>query len=537
VQPTIVRLLILCALVLLLAPAAHAKRVALLIGNAAYSSEKPLANPIRDARLLARVLKDDLKFDDVKLAENVGRARLIELIDQFQRQAASAEAAVFYFSGHGMQDGGKRNFLIPVDAHISGEVGIRAYGVQADEVVAALASAAPRVSVIILDACRDNPYAGATRSGTKGLARIETHTDQELLIAYATRDGQVALDGKGNNSPYAAALAKHLRQAGQKPLLSLFDQVADQVRAETGNQQRPTRYGDLKASTYLLANLTVQPPAPDLSRVNLDDLKYQQTEQGHRQAEAEQAAAARRPTPAAVDTKRAGQTFKDCPECPEMVVIPAGRFEMGSNEIGYSDEQPVHTVSVPMFALAKTEVTQGQWQALMGTNPSYFKTCDDCPVEQVSWDDAQTYVRKLSARTGQHYRLPSESEWEYACRAGDRHEYCGGDSLDRLDSLAWDTGNSNGRTQPVARKQANAFGLYDMNGNVWEWVEDCWNGSYSGAPTDGSAWTSGRCSLRVQRGGAWDSRPAGARAAYRFRNLTTFQHNNRGFRPARIISP
>lgn len=132
-----------CCLWLCIDPAQASQRVALLIGNASYASEKPLANPVRDAHLLARALKEDLKFDRVTLEENVDRARLIDLIELFQRQATGADAALFYFSGHGMQDGGKRNYLIPVDARIKGEAGIRAYGVQADEVVAALAQAAP----------------------------------------------------------------------------------------------------------------------------------------------------------------------------------------------------------------------------------------------------------------------------------------------------------------------------------------------------------------------------------------------------------
>jgi formylglycine-generating enzyme required for sulfatase activity len=228
------------------------------------------------------------------------------------------------------------------------------------------------------------------------------------------------------------------------------------------------------------------------------------------------------------------RTFWDCATCPEMVIIPAGNFMMGGDG-GKSDEKPVHRVDVPAFAIGKTEVTQGQWLAIMGSNPSHFKGCDDCPVEQVNWHDAQDYLNRLSSRTGQRYRLPSEAEWEYACRAGGRHEYCGGDSLG---SLAWYDGNSGSRTQPVARKQANAWGLHDMSGNVWEWVQDCWNGSYSNAPNDGSAWTSGKCDERVLRGGSWINDPAYARAAGRGWSVVTYRGSGDfGFRPARIISP
>jgi formylglycine-generating enzyme required for sulfatase activity len=229
-----------------------------------------------------------------------------------------------------------------------------------------------------------------------------------------------------------------------------------------------------------------------------------------------------------------GQVIKDCDECPEMVVIPAGSFRMGSDN-GDSDEKPVHDVQVGAFALARTEVTQGQWRAIMGSNPSHFSSCgDNCPVEKVSWDDAKDYVRKLSQKTGQTYRLPSEAEWEYACRAGGQHQYCGSDSLD---SVAWYNSNSGSSTHAAGQKQANAWGLLDMSGNVWEWVEDCWNGSYSGAPTDGSAWTSGDCGKRVVRGGSWYFKSAFARSANRDWNDSTYRSDDFGFRPARIVSP
>ena len=226
--------------------------------------------------------------------------------------------------------------------------------------------------------------------------------------------------------------------------------------------------------------------------------------------------------------------IRDCDECPEMLVIPDGSFQMGSNQ-GDSDEKPVHTVQIASFALAKTEVTQGQWRAIMGNNPSRFDGCgDNCPVEKVNWNDAQDYVRKLSEKTGQKYRLPSEAEWEYACRAGGQHQYCGSDSVD---SVAWYDGNSGGKTHAVGQKQANAWGLYDMSGNVWEWAEDCGNNTYGGAPIDGSAWIGGDCGKRVVRGGSWNYDPAYSRAADRGGAGTAYRYYDSGFRPARIISP
>ena len=201
-----------------------------------------------------------------------------------------------------------------------------------------------------------------------------------------------------------------------------------------------------------------------------------------------------------------GKIFKDCDNCPEMVVIPAGSFDMGSNN-GDPNEKPVHHVTIGKpFAIGKTEVTQGQWKAIMGDNPSKFASCgDNCPVEQVSWDNAQEFIQKLNEQTGKQYRLPSEAEWEYACRAGAQQEYCGSDNLDSVGwygGLATPAGNSEKTTNPVAAKQPNAWGLYDMSGNVWEWVEDVYHNSYNGAPTDGSVWQ-GEGMLRIPRGGSW----------------------------------
>ena len=238
--------------------------------------------------------------------------------------------------------------------------------------------------------------------------------------------------------------------------------------------------------------------------------------------------------PLAPSPSRAGQTIKDCADCPEMVVIPAGSFEMGSNE--NADEQPVHRVYVPSFLIGKTEVTQGQWKAVMGSNPSFFNTCgDDCPVEQVRWNEAQEFAQRLSQKTGKQYRLPSEAEWEYAARAGSIGKWSFfGDSEYQLGDYAWFITNSQGKTQQVAQKRPNAFGLFDMHGNVWEWVQDCWHSNYIGAPTDGSAWTTGCISIsRVLRGGSWNYNPAILRSANRDRNTPGFRSNSNGLRLGR----
>jgi len=229
-------------------------------------------------------------------------------------------------------------------------------------------------------------------------------------------------------------------------------------------------------------------------------------------------------------TNVSAASFRDCIDCPEMEVLPAGNFQMG--ETGRRNAMPAHTVTLPAFAIGKHEVTQGEWKAVMGDNPSKIAACSDtCPVENISWHDAQEYVKRLSARTGKRYRLPTEAEWEYACRAGGEHDYCGGGEADKL---AW-SGDQYGGIHPVGQKQSNAWGLYDMSGNVWEWVQDCMHPDYKGAPVDGAAWEAPDCKSRVLRGGSWLSGPQYSRAALRFGFTPNFRAGDFGFRVARNL--
>ena len=218
----------------------------------------------------------------------------------------------------------------------------------------------------------------------------------------------------------------------------------------------------------------------------------------------------------------------------ELVYIPAGSFMMGS-ENGSSDEEPVHQVRIREgFHMGKYEVTQAQWQQMMGTNPSNFKgdnlpvktEGDNLPVENVSWNDAQEFIRKLNVMNdGYVYRLPTEAKWEYACRAGTTGNYAGD-----VDAMAWYRNNSGDQTHPVGQKQPNSFRLYDMNGNVWEWCQDWYHGKYNGAPTNGSAWESGGGQYRVLRGGSWYSYASFLRSAYRNRDVPSRRQDYFGLR-------
>ena len=234
-----------------------------------------------------------------------------------------------------------------------------------------------------------------------------------------------------------------------------------------------------------------------------------------------------------------GATCKEDTTGMEFVFVPGGCFQMGSNN-GDSDEKPAHKVCLEGFWMGKYEVTQAQWENIMGENPSHFKG-EDRPVETVSWNDAQAFLKKLNANPshsplnqgGQRgvFRLPSEAEWEYTARAGTQTAYAFGDDPARLGDYAWFDDNSGNKTHPVGQKKPNAFGLYDMHGNVWEWVADTWHNNYGGAPTDGSVWDSGDSDWRVLRGGSWYNNAKDLRCAVRDWNGWRYRRNySRGFR-------
>ncbi|KPA14264.1 serine/threonine protein kinase, partial [Candidatus Magnetomorum sp. HK-1] len=243
------------------------------------------------------------------------------------------------------------------------------------------------------------------------------------------------------------------------------------------------------------------------------------------------------------------------------VLIPASTFEMGSpeNEKGREDDETLHTVTLTRdFYMQTTEVTQGQWKAIMGENPSYFDKCgDDCPVEKVSWNDVQAFILRLNAISkGQQYRLPTEAEWEYAARAGSKTAFANGDIQEigcahdpNLDKMGWYCGNScvdykgyncssckgncsKWGTNPVAQKQHNSWNLYDMHGNVWEWCSDYYGDYPSEHVTDPEGAKTG--ASRVFRGGSWSSIAWYCRSAIRLRSVPDDRFRDVGFR---LVAP
>ena len=565
-------------------------RVALVVGNGAYAGIGTLPNPGNDASDMATAL-GRLGFD-VTTVRDADRTAMTEALRVFTRESAGADVSLVFYAGHGLEMDGV-NYLVPVDAQLERDTDVRFEAIELDDVLAATEGAGLRV--VILDACRNNPLArsmqrtSARRSVSRGSfgELDENLLGDETLVAYAAAAGTTAADGTGRNSPYTSALLAHLEQPLE--LSAVFRQVRARVLEATDGEQRPHEYASLLGEHYLSGASAAAPVAAAapvggattaalLQQENLFwesirastnpadfDEYLRQFPAGVYRGLATNRLAALRPAvaadppasrPAAPDAPADVATFRDCPSCPEMVVIPAGTFRMGcvsGSQACGDDERPVHEVEVASFALSKHEVTRGQFAAFVrasghdtpggcvglgsGSWRDQSWQRDDHPVVCVNWGDAQAYVRWLRAETGHRYRLPSESEWEYAARARATTPWYWGDHVQDWSEYANASGDGEDgweRTAPAGSFRANGFGLHDMSGNVWEWVEDCWHGDYDGAPRDGSAWTrGGDCSRRVLRGGSWFGDPGDLRSADRGWNDAEVRHSNFGFRVAR----
>ena len=263
-------------------------------------------------------------------------------------------------------------------------------------------------------------------------------------------------------------------------------------------------------------------------------------------AEARRAEARARAQAERAEREAAARAEAIAASIPEMVVIPAGMFRMGCVTRGNcdNDERPVHEVRVAAFELSKHEVTFAQWDVCTEYGDCRWVNDEgwgrgERPVINVSWHDAQQYLQWLSRETGESFRLPSEAEWEYAARAGAETRYWWGNDIGRGRANCEGCGSQwdNEMTAPVGSFPPNGFGLYDVHGNVFEWVQDCWNDSYRGAPSNGRAWTRGDCSFRVRRGGSWTSPAESVRVSFRGNGYTDRPYSATGFRVARTLVP
>jgi formylglycine-generating enzyme required for sulfatase activity len=452
---------------------------------------------------------------DVEEKTDLGYVAMNKAVEGFGKRLAAGGVGLFYYAGHGVQVQGA-NYLLPVDAEIDDENEVRYKAVDAGLVLAKMEQARGDVNLVVLDACRNNPFARSFRSAARGLASMDAPSGS--MIAYATAPGKTAADGSGRNGVYTEELIRMMETPGLS-VEEAFKRVRKAVMTKTASAQVPWE------SSSLTGDFRFVSPS------SMTDLQPSEVQPAP-VAPTPRRVVEEAPPPAPRPAARSG-SFTDQATGMEFVRVTGGCFQMGDNfGDGDNDEKPVHEACVSDFAIGKYEVTQGQYKRIMGSNPSHLSSCgDNCPVENVSWNDSQDFIRKLNSQSGRNYRLPTEAEWEYAARSGGKQEkYSGGDNVD---AVAWYSGNSGSKTHAVGQKQANGLGIYDMSGNVWEWVND-WKGNYtSGRQQDPQGPSTG--SDRVFRGGGWGNGARGVRVAFRSGNSPDFRLYNLGFRLA--VSP
>jgi len=516
--------------------------VALVIGNSNYKNS-PLKNPVNDARDMAAKLRG-LGFTVIE-RNNLAVKQIGSTLREFRSKLTPGSVALVYYAGHGLQIKGD-NYFPTVDADITGEEDVPNQSLAMRQIMDVLGDAKTRLNLVFLDACRNNPYSRSFRSGSDGLSKVNAPTG--TLISFATRPGSVAADGVGRNGLYTGALLDAMDNKGQ-PIEQVLKRVVTSVKAGSRNQQEPWMEGSIEGEFCFGNCMTIAQVGLSDDRALWDSVKdsrdvndlnaylrkfpqglFSEVAMNRIKSMGQggiQVAMPSSPVGVSSSPTRVVTSFKDCQDCPEMLPIPPGSFDMGSNEDG--DSRPVHQVTVQGFFMGKTEVTLEQWKAVMGYTPRYPSKClENCPLA-VSWNDALLFTKQLSEKTGKQYRLPSEAEWEYAARANSRTKWSFGENENSIKDYAWYGGNNNKMESPVALKKPNLFGLFDMHGNLWEWTQDCWNNSYAGAPIDGSVWATGDCSRRVVRGGSWQSSKHDLRSTYRNTFTSTGSVTN-GFR-------
>ena len=522
-------------------------RVALVIGNSNYKSA-PLKNPVNDAKAVADKLQG-LGFK-VTLKLDQDQKSMADAIRVFGNQLKAGGAGLFYYAGHGMQVKG-RNFLIPVDADIQNEDEVPYRSVDANEVLSKMETAKNRLNLMILDACRNNPFSRKFRSASQGLAQMDAPSG--TLVAFATAPGSVASDGTGKNGIYTQHLLASLGQPGV-PVEQVFKRVRVGVMKDTRNAQVPWESSSLVGDFYFKPGAatptTTDPAAIELTfwesikdSTSAEDYKsYLKKYPNGQFADLAKRRALNPPKPAstAVASIAPVQATKPRPEPAagadkvwkepitgmEFVWIPKGCFQMGSpaTEKGRDKDERQHKVCVDGYWLTKFEVTNAQYRQFNSSHDSgHYEgnslNGDTQPVVNVSWNDAVAYVEWLSAKTGKAFKLPTEAEWEYAARAGTQTaRYWGDDDVklcryanvaDHTSKVAFSVftyaydGCDDGYkvSAPVGRFAPNAYGLHDMLGNVWEWTSSAYDQVYSGG--EKRAASPGEGGSRVFRGGSW----------------------------------
>lgn len=561
------RALAVVALVMLAGqPAWAEKRVALVVGNGAYRNAAPLANPASDARAMAEALTQ-VGF------ELVGGQPLLDLdkpgleaaLSSFGDAIRGADAALFYYSGHGMQVDGV-NYLIPVTAAVDYKKDVKYQLVDGNFILDEMQTAGAPVNIIILDACRNNPFGSPNfRAPVSGLAHMDA--PKGTLIAYSTAPGRTARDGDGQNSPYSAALARHIPEPGLR-VEDVFIRVRQDVDKATGGAQSPWEASNLYSPFHFIGpDPTAAPEAdPEIALWQslaketdpalLDD--YVRAYPAGRfvslaKTRLERLRAAQIPPP-----PKAGDVMRDPATGLEFVWVPGGCFPMGSpdaEEGRYEDEGPVREVCVDGLWMGKTEVTNRQFRLFKpghdsGSVGGRGLNGEEQPAVFVTWEEAAGFADWLTAQGGGKYRLPTEAEWEYAARAGtvaarfwgaDPANACGRANVaDQSAGRAFQWSKTHGCddgyavSAPVGSFPPNPLGLFDVLGNVREWCRDVYSDqAYRMLPRENPSHAGGGAG-RANRGGSWSSGPREARSAQRKANLPDDGQCDLGFRLTRL---
>lgn len=541
-------------------------RYALVIGNGKYQYGRTLRNSSNDARLLRDKL-NDCGFKVIE-KEDLGKDDFIKAVNDFfsKIQNARAEALLFY-SGHGIQSAGE-NYLIPVDADLNSEEDIKQKCVGLQYLLGKMKDAATRVNIIILDACRNDPFTKGwdKGEGEKGLSAI-IRTPPQSFIAFATAPSEVASEGKGTNSPYSAAIAKFMCEPGWN-IFQVFQQVSIEVRKQNPRQfpwnnynldndfvfmngkgfsggPRPMEFlitedcilfinGQKKGSFPGGAQFQIPNQESGVYKIRVvnqhDSMQFVDTVYNYNPSSNPGDNLMYIPLNNIVFDPNLKPMLDSLSR--DMIRIEGGDFFMGS-KAGKTDETPEHSVHLNAFSIGRVEVTQRQWRLIMKDNPSFHGDCDNCPVENVSWDDAMKFVSALNQASGDHYRLPTEAEWEFAARGGNlsnNNKFSGNSSMKKA---GWYFDNATGSTHPVGRRPVNELGLADMSGNVAEWCADWYafnyyNNSRRDNPTGPSGGTD-----KVARGGSWNDYEDLCKTSARDKHGADHKDKTIGFRLAR----
>jgi hypothetical protein len=503
-------------------PAHAGDIVALCIGNNAYvNPEDVLDTPVADAELMQRTLwaVPGVAAEDVVLLRNAKRSEITLALRQLKARSKAAKLCLVFYSGHGVEDtptGFDRaeTFLLPVDAEIESADELPDEAVPLHVILDGL-GAEGGAKAVILDCCRTGAPSAtkSLRRAGKDVSAIDDNVKRALgnavlpegtLIAFAASPGRKAaafLKETDTNSPFTYFIAEEMSRQG-RDLLSIINTASTITKEKTEMRQVP--HVELRGDVSLIMNVAIpaaRPGAVVSVPIPITNSPKPIT-----------------PPIAPFEGTSAGEI--KLIGGVEMVWCPPGTFLMGSpaaeEEHVYNETQRRVTL-LQGFWLAKTECTQAQWKAVMGTSPSHFEGTR-LPVELVSWEDSMAWCGKMNASahelpTGWTWTLPTEAQWEYACRAETTGPYAG----TSLDALGWYSDNSGSSTHAVATKKPNPWGLYDMHGNVWEWCSDWYY----------------KDSFRVNRGGSWwDSNARYCRSAYRGRGSPDNRLDYLGFRPA-----